>query len=206
MPAGASGVTSAYDGGVTRREMMSRAVAIGTLAAAGALAHAAEAEAAVKTEAQLLLPILGAELVAVFSYQAILQSSLMTPHAERVAQRMLGQEHAHVKTVTNALHTLGGTAPQPLHTTADADAVLAAYHIPNRLSQLRTERDCLTILVRVENVLARLYYTAMSQLGNPQLIQMGAQVMASEAQHASILNLLLRPHDIDLAVPSSYVR
>jgi hypothetical protein len=125
---------------------------------------------------------------------------------QRAAGRMLVQERAHVATFTGALQRMGAEPPQNLGTVADADSVLAAHGIPNRLAHLRTERDCLTILVRVENVLANIYYHAILNLNDPHLIELCAQVLASEGQHACLLNLLLRPHDITLAVPSAYVQ
>jgi hypothetical protein len=191
----------------TRRQLICRTIKLGALAGAGSLASVASAEAAAPpSDAELLLPILGTELLAIYSYRAILHSALMSESAQRLAARCFAQEHAHIGAFKAALEQLGGTPPQPLKTVSAADAVLAAHHIPNRLAHLRTERDCLTILVRVENVLANVYHTAISQLNDPQLIELSAQVLACEAQHATVLNLALHPHDIDRAVPSSYVQ
>jgi hypothetical protein len=199
------------DGGPTRRELISRGLVAGALAGPGALAGAgalaaATAEAATKTDAELLMPVLAAELLAVFAYKTILHSELMSAAAQRTAARMLPQEHAHASTFSDALLRLGSTPLPPLKTVAEADALLAIHRIPNRLAHLRTERDCLTILVRVENVLAGVYYRAIPQLSDPHLLGLCAQVLATEGQHACVLNLLLRPHDIDRAVPSSYVQ
>jgi ferritin-like protein len=198
------------DGGedcaATRRELVARGLALGALAATGSLVAVPGASAAVPSDAELLLPVLGAELLAVFAYRAVLRSELMSEAAQRAAARMLAQERDHVMTFTTALQGLGGTPPQALRSVTAADTVLAAHHIPNSLSRLRTERDCLTVLVRVENVLAGIYYTTISQLDDPHLLELSAQVLASEAQHATVLNLLLRPHDVDRAVPSSYVQ
>lgn len=190
----------------TRRELLACGAALGGLAAAGSLRAVATAMAAIPSDAELLMPVLGTELLAVFAYKTILHSNLMSEAAQRSATRMLSHEHAHVATFTGALQRMGATPPQNLRTVAEADTVLAAHRIPNRLAHLRTERDCLTILVRVENVLASVYYHAILNLSDPHLIQLSAQVLASEGQHACVLNLLLRPHDITRAVPSAYVR
>ncbi len=136
----------------TRRELLLRGAALGTAAAVGALPAAARA-ASQPTDADLLMPVLGSELLAVFAYGTILHSNLMSENAQKVATRLLVQEHSHVATFTNALQVMGATPPQELGTVNEADQVLAAHGIPNRLAHLRTERDCLTILVRVENVL-----------------------------------------------------
>jgi hypothetical protein len=194
------------EGGTTRRQLVSRGVALGAAAATGPLTRALGAEAAALTDAQLLMPVLGAELLAVFAYRTTLHSGLMSPYPQHVSARMYAQEHAHVSSFTQALQKLGATPPQPLKTPAEADTVLAAHQIPNRLSHLRSERDCLTILVRVENVLAGVYHSAIGRLNDPHLIELCSQVLAAEAQHASVLNLALRPHDITRAVPSSYVQ
>lgn len=190
----------------TRRELVLRGIALSALTATGSLVAAPAATAGAPTDAELLQPVLGTELLAVFAYRAVLHSELMSESAQRVATRILAQEHEHVIVFTRAIQGLGGTPPQPLRTVAAADTVLAAHHIPNRLAHLRTERDCLTVLVRVENVLAGIYYSTIRQLNDPHLIELSSQVLASEAQHAAVLNLVLRPHDIDRAVPSSYVR
>jgi hypothetical protein len=190
----------------TRRALLARGAAVSALAATGSLAAAASAQATLPHDAELLMPIIGTELLAVFAYKTILRSNLMSEQAQKTAARMLTQEHAHVTTFTGALQRMGATPPQNLRTVAEADQVLAAHRIPNRLAHLRTERDCLTILVRVENVLTGVYYHAILNMADPHLIQLGAEVLASEGQHACVLNLLLRPHDIDRAVPSAYVQ
>lgn len=189
----------------TRRELVIGGLALGALAGAGSLAATAGAQVKTQTDAELLLPVVGIELLAVFAYQQVLNSQLMSAEAQLAATRMLGHEHAHVRTFANALVETGGTPPPALASVKAADDLLALHNIPNRLGHLITERDCITVLVRIEQVLEGVYFTAISKLSDPRLAGLSAQVLASEAQHYSVLNLLLRPRNTDLAVPGSFV-
>ena len=49
------------------------------------------------------------------------------------------------------------------------------------------------------------YYQAMSKLVDPRLQQLGAQILASEAQHYALLGELRRHKDFSRAVPYAFV-
>lgn len=194
----------------TRRELLGLGAALGAggslVGAAGSLLGAATAAAApTPGDAQLLLPILGAELLAVFSFQHVLDSGLLSEDPQRACAHMLGQEHVHVSNLRAQVDQLGLMPPGPLTSVTDADKVLIFHHIPNLLATLHSERDCITLLVRLEALLEGVYYTAIGKLESPVLLQLASETMASEAQHYSLLNELLRPGDVEKAVPNPFV-
>jgi hypothetical protein len=119
---------------------------------------------------------------------------------------MLDQEHAHIAALSTELVRLGGTPPQPLSRVADADKVLAAHQIPGSLGQLHNEHDVIILLARIEWLLEGAHYGAISKLQGARLLRLSGEVMATEAQHASMLSELLHPGDVIKAVPSPFVR
>jgi rubrerythrin len=189
----------------TRRELLSLALASGLGAGAGALLGPGTTAAVAQTDSALVSALLESEQLAVFSYQHVLHTGLLSPYSRALVHPFLGQERAHVRALDNALLRLGSPLPEQQPTVGDANKLLAAARQTASLSQLRSERDCIMLLIQLEFALEGFYYTALTKLQNARLAGTLAQVMANEAQHACVLSELIRPGNVDKAVPSAFV-
>jgi hypothetical protein len=186
----------------TRRDLVRAALVAG----AGAAALAPPARAAkTQTDAELASALLGAELLAVFVYGHSVHSGVLTGDRQRLARHLLGHERAHARALSAAVSRLGGAAPAPPSGISDADKLLAASGIAGSLSSLGSPDDVIRLLIHLEVALERSYYVAMESLQDTELQHTAAQVLATEAQHATVLIELLFPGDVDKAVPESFV-
>jgi hypothetical protein len=192
----------------TRRELVRHAVSAGGLAGAAVLspASALAGSSAAQSDAAVIGRLLGLELLVVFTYDHVLASSLISPHARQVLGPLLAQDKAHVGALTAALARLGGTPPPGPADIAQADRYLAGRRVSGRLGQLRGGRDALRLLLAIEHVAEGAYYVSMLTLGDPQLLRLGAEMMASEAQHTTLISLLLHPGVPTQAVPYALVQ
>jgi hypothetical protein len=197
----------------TRRQLissLSSAAAAAGLAAAGiAVVGGAEPGRALgataPTDADQVHEMLAAELLAIAVYDGVIGSGLLSPQVQRPARRVLSQEHAHVRALAPALGQLGGTMPPSPTGTAAVDKALADRGLPGRLAKLRTEHDCVSLLLDVEAVVEGSYFKAMSTLQNSGLQRLAAQIMANEAQHATAISEARRPGDVGQALPAAFV-
>jgi hypothetical protein len=197
---------------VTRRQLVSGLLAFGGMAAAGtavvgatAGAARAEAVAAPQSDGDLVGEMLAAEVLAIAVYEAVLGSGLLSPQPEHTARRALAQERAHVRALQPALEKLGGTMPPSPIGSAAVDKALADRRIAGRIGKLRTEHDCVSLLLDLESDVQSTYFTAMSRIQNRGVIRLAAQIMANEAQHATAISEARRPGDIGQAVPYAFV-
>ena len=87
---------------------------VGSAVGTTALLGGGPAQAATQSDASLLLPILGAELLAAFAYEQVIDASVFSSHGQRVARRVLAQERLHVAALSTELRRLDGTPPKPL--------------------------------------------------------------------------------------------
>ncbi len=181
------------------------ALATGLGVGVGSALGAGAAAAATETDPELLTALLESEQLAAFSYHYVLHSGLLTPYTHGVVHPILNQERAHVRALGAALTRLGATPPEEPVTVGNADKLLAASRQQGSLTQLHSERDCIMLLIRVEFALEGFYYTAVSKLQDAQTAGTLARIMASEAQHACVLSELIRPGNVDKAVPSAFV-
>src|SRR5690349_2734308 len=189
----------------TRRELLGMALASGLGAGASTLLSPGVTGAITESDPALVSALLESEELAVFSYQHVLHTGLLTPYSRAVVHPMLGQERAHIRALSGALLRLGSPLPQQQPTVGNANKLLAAARQTASLSQLRNERDCIMLLIQLEFALEGFYYTALTKLRDARLASTLAQVMANEAQHACVLSELVRPGNIDKAVPSAFV-
>jgi hypothetical protein len=195
----------------TRRQLVSSAVALGGLTAARSTVAAfvdtpqARAAQVAQRDADLVGQVLAIEFLAIGVYEGVIGSGLLAPRTEHAARRALSQERAHVRALTAALEELGRTSP-PRPDGPDAiDRMLADHEVRGRLTNLRTEHDCVSLLLDLEAVAEGAYFKVMSILQDPGLLHLAAQIMANEAQHATAVSEARRPGDIAQAVPYAYV-
>jgi len=190
------------EAGTTRRQLLARSVAAGGVA--GALL-AAPADATTEPDRELLVPLVGTEMLAVLVYGRAIASGLLSPVGEQLGRELLAQEQAHLAAISRRLTRLGGTPPPPLTKVSDAEKVLSAHRIPGSLSDLHDEHDTIILLAEVEFLLEDTYRSAISKLSDPGAIGLCAATMAAEAQHGVALSELLHPGDVKKAVPSPFV-
>jgi hypothetical protein len=206
----------------TRRALLRRGLAVAAGSAGGALGAAAVAgadststgttrtttptESAAQSDAAVLLPVVGTEMLGAFVYQQVLDAGVFAPHIQHTTETILNQEQAHITKLSAELVRLGGTPPTPFSKVSDADKVLVAHRFPGGLGPLRNQHDCIILLARIEWLLEGAHLKAISQLQTPRLLELSTQVVANEAQHGTMLSELLHPGDVDKAVPGPFVR
>jgi hypothetical protein len=186
----------------SRRELVA-GVALGSLALA--MLDAPNAAATGQGDADQLRAILSVELLVVFAYQQVFVSGKLGPDADPAVRQMLDQEQTHIDTLTGDLLKLGQQPPGGPSNLAAAEAELSVLHGSGSLASLRTEQDCLSLLMGLEEIAQAAYYLALSKLTDPMLSKTAAAILATEGQHATVLSNLLHPGDIDKAVPGAFV-
>jgi hypothetical protein len=196
----------------TRRQLVSGLLALGGMTAGGAVvvgaaagAARAEGAAAPPSDAGLVGEMLAAEVLAIAVYESVLGSGLLSPQPEHTARRALAQERAHARALRPALEKLGGTMPPSPSGAAAVDKALADRRIAGRIEKLRTEHDCVSLLLDLESDVQSTYFKAMSKIQDRGVMRLAAQIMANEAQHATAISEARRPGDIGQAVPYAFV-
>lgn len=190
----------------TRRQFVSRGIT--TVAAASVLTATLEtvAIASPDPEAQVLTATLAVEQVVLVAYHSTLASGALEPRTARMIRRLLGQELQHVSALGHELVRLGGRPPSVPPDPASVQKTLTAHHVPVNLTDLRTQHDCLRLLIDVETVVEGAYYAAISKLHDPRLLGTSAAIMACEGQHWTLLSGLQSHGDISMSVPYPFVQ
>lgn len=194
----------------TRRELL--VTGVGAAAAGAALVGAApalaetKAPAAPETPAERVRRLLSVELLLVFCYQHVLDSSILKPRAERVLAPFLMHEQAHVQALTKYQRRLGGPLPGPPADVASADRRLARRGVSGRLGQLHGSGDATHLLLDIERVVTGAYFVALLKLQDAALIRLGAQIMAAEAQHEALIGEVLDHGNVQQAVPYGLIQ
>jgi hypothetical protein len=199
--------------GLTRRQVVARGLGgasvagLGvTTAGLGSAASAAAAAGAAIVDADRLRRLVSVELLLLYCYEQILAGPLLRPRARRLLSPLVGHEEAHVRALSAHLAALGGNAPSPPRSVRVADHDLARRGVGGRLGQLRGGRDALFLLLAVEQVVVGAYFVALTKLGDPRLITLAAQIMASDAQHEALIGEAIHPGDAQKDVPSGLVQ
>lgn len=168
-----------------RRDLMRRGVALGgALVGASAiplLLGVRNAFAQANTDGEILASAVGLEQVAVFAYQAAVDSKLLDKDSQRVAQKFRDQEQEHADGLTAALKAAGGSPPAKPKSVADVDKVLKG------LGDVKNANDILAFAIELETAAVAAYYDAHQKLQDAQLLQTGAAIMANEGQHLVVL-------------------
>jgi hypothetical protein len=192
------------DGLRTRRELVgSTAAAVAAAGLAGA--EAARGAAAPPTDADVLRRTLQIERVVVIAYRRALISGALAPPVARELEQILGQEHEHVAILEAALRSLGEPPPGAPSDLAAAQRVLTAHHVNASLLQLRTQSQCLRLLVDVETLAEDAYFVAVAELADAALLRTSAQIMGCEAQHWTVLSSARHHGDVMMTVPYPFV-
>lgn len=195
--------------GPTRRELMLGGAAAGAAAAVVAavppLLSPAQAVAAPVGDVAVLLFAIRAEQVIIYAYGQAVASGLVSAAAAGVLTGFLGQEHEHVAALSVNLERLGGALPIPPSDPATFALALRSLGVKRSPAGLHNQRQWITFLADLEIVLARVYRFAIEQLADSKLIQTASQIMANEAQHATLLRQLTSPGRVSRTVPTAFV-
>lgn len=188
----------------TRRELVGSAAA--AVAAAGlAGAQAAGAQPAPTTDADVLRRTLQIEQVVVIAYRRAISSGALHPPIARKLHAFLGQELQHVRILEAALRSVGAPPPSPPHDLAAAQRTLSRHHVEVSLMDLRTQNQCLRLLVDVETLAEDAYFEAVGKLADAALLRTSAQIMGCEAQHWTVLSSARHHGDVKISVPYPFV-
>jgi hypothetical protein len=153
-------------------------------------------------ERRLLVELVKAELVAAEVYGMAAVAEPISPAGRDLARRLGDQERAHLTALARLMSESFGTTSSP----ADAEKMLAAHGIPVKFSDLRTERQWFTLLENLEGILEGLYFRALGHLSNPAHALLAARILASEAQHSTLLFSFRNPQDIQLDVATGQIK
>jgi hypothetical protein len=148
-----------------------------------------------------LATLLEVDQLALFVVGELISGTTLNPAAAGVARRIHQHEQSHVQLLTVGAARLGHTPPPAPRTTAEADRRLATLNASGRLAHVRTSDDGLRLIYDVESMVIGRCWEVLHTLSDAPLIRTTAQIMASEAQHASAIGGLLHPGKWDRVVP-----
>lgn len=192
----------------TRRRLLAAALLAGGMAVARPALAVADATTVPPSDPDLLTGLLGVEALVATVYERVLASGRLSPRAHRLARRVLAQEHAHAGALTTQLALFGGTPPSPHLAAGALEAELGRHKITIKVDALGSEKDALKLLTQVETVAEGAYFAAMSKFSHPRLLTLGAEILASEAQHFTLVAQILHPRDLGFTktVPDPFVQ
>jgi hypothetical protein len=153
-------------------------------------------------ESRQLARLVALERLAADVYGLALGSGLLDPRARALAIELRDQELSHARAVAE----LAG--PLAVQTAVEREPVqrrLQRAGIRIQLARLHSERGWIYLLERTEGSLARAYHAAIGRLPGGEPALLAATILASEAQHATLLHLLRHPARIGEAVPAAVV-
>jgi hypothetical protein len=199
----------------TRRELLGA----GAAGAAGLLALPATATAATTTseststsgqppltETERLQRLIGLELLLLYCYHHVLDSSILKPGTRRTLAPFVGHEQAHIEALQAQLKARGGAAPSGPDSVKTANRYLANRNVAGRLGQLKGSRDALNLLLRLEQTMIGAYFVALINVNDSKLISLVCQIMANEAQHDAMIGLSMPKGKPGKAVPYGLVQ
>lgn len=201
----------------TRRELLGA----GAASAVGLIALPATAAAATSTtsaatstssqppmsETERLQRLIGLELLLLYCYRHVLDSSILTPGTRRTLAPFVNHEQAHIDALQAQLKARGGgAAPSGPDSVKTANRYLAQRNVAGRLGQLQGSRDALNLLLRVEQTMIGAYFVALLNVNDTKLISLVCQIMANEAQHDAMIGLSMPKGTPGRAVPYGLVQ
>jgi Ferritin-like domain len=191
-------------GEANRRELLAGAVAAVGVAGLIDAVPALAAPPAPAGDAAVLSQTFAIERVVEISYRTVLATGALKPGVRAALRRILSQERTHLALLGRALRALD--TPLPLVDADSARRLLGAHHIDAGLSQLRTQHECLRLLVDVESLVEGAYFSAISQLNDPDLIRTCVGAMGCEAQHWTLLSATQHHDQVKHSVPYPFVQ
>jgi rubrerythrin len=162
--------------GLLRRGVAGSAVLLASGSAVSALAGSATAATIPDSDLAYVRLLIGAELLAADFQTQALASGKLSKASTAVVERMLSDEQAHYRGLSNLL-TLAGQTP------ASADDINFAY--PK--GSFDSEASVLRLAASLESLALGAYLGAVENVQTPQWRLPIGQIAANEAQHLSAL-------------------
>ncbi|MBA3748299.1 MAG: ferritin-like domain-containing protein [Solirubrobacterales bacterium] len=176
-----------------RRDLLRRGLGLGGAVIAASsiplFASVRNAFAATGGDAEILSSAIHLEQVAVLAYGAAIDSGRLTPSFAKVLTRFRDHEQEHADALTTALTDLGGTPPKNA-TAADVETVVKG------LAGARSQRDIVNLAIVLEMATVAAYHDAHRKLVDAKLLQAGASIMATQAQHLVVLRQAVRSNPV----------
>jgi hypothetical protein len=189
-------------GGLSRRELITGAVAVGAPAALAA--PGARADTPPESDPTLLSKALVLERLSVLAYTGLIALPALSAHERRVLRTLVRQDRAHVRAL-EAEMTARGIALPPAPTGPEAlDQTLSDKGMSATLAGVKTLKQTVALLLDIEALTQGGYYMIIRDASDPTLALRAAQVLANEAQHSTLLTELVSP-EVTQTVPSWYV-
>ena len=154
-------------------------------------------------ERRVLAELLELERGARHVYSLASASPHIAPPGTALAGKLGSQEAAHAQGLAQVLGQTAA-AGQPV-SDRQAEATLAEHGLTVTLGELQSEHAWFTLLERLESVLEGAYYRALARLMHAPVITLAATILASEAQHSTLLFTYRNPQDIGLDVARGLV-
>ncbi len=156
-----------------------------------------------REERRIMLALLELEHLAANVYAVAAANAEISPGGRELARRLGAQERAHAA----ALAPLTGQAapPPPDLSPTALQAALAGHGVTVSFRSLHDERAWFTVLEKLERNLEGAYYRALGHLTRRANVTLAARILASEAQHATLLFSYRNPARITLDVSTSFV-
>ncbi len=161
---------------------------------------------AMGTDTARLQRLMRVELLLLYVYDHVLASPVLPTPAHPAIAQLRAHEQAHVDALRGQLTVRRAPAPSPPPSDAVANRYLAGRNVGGRVGHLRGTKDALYLLWSLERVVVGAYFVALRQMRDPGLIELAAQIMASDAQHEAIVGEQLNPGLIPAAVPYALVQ
>jgi hypothetical protein len=195
----------------TRRQLVAglglavAAVVAPSQAEAAAVAGGSAGHASVAQDQKILEGLLRTERLLQYAYEQALTSRTLGQASQGIVVMLLDQEFAHSRALEHQLAAMVLRTPshqaRPTHPEPFPPPAVAAL-----FKQVRTEAGAIKAVVDIESLAESNYFDAVAGLADPRLVQMAAQILASEAQHWTLLAALLHQGHPEAAVPHPYVR
>jgi len=163
---------------------------LGAVGLAGRASAAGQKPPGLTPDAQVLGQLLQVERKLVATYRSVLSSDVLNVLVAGRVSGMLDQERQHMGALQVEIGRLG--TPQTLA-------------LPTPVLAPATTGEALSLLLTAETAAESAYAHAVAALQSPRLVGVAAEIMASEAQHWTVISTLLEPGDLTRAVPSAFV-
>jgi hypothetical protein len=171
-----------------------------TLLAGGVAALAAPGVAAAarkpRGEVAILRAALELEKLAVFVYDAGLQSGVPGASLAPTVAGLRDHERQHVDAIASSLEALGSVRPGAPRTVQDADAQLERLGARGRLAQATSREAFLELAEEVELLQVGGYVAAAGGIDDVRLIQTCASILAAQGAHLVVIRRALGREEV----------
>jgi hypothetical protein len=154
-------------------------------------------------DAGWLRRLVGFEQLMEATYDQALSSGALTGASESVARTLRDQERAHAQRLIELTGRRG--LPAFPRTRRQVQSLLRAANVAGSLDAMSSERSWMTLLEDGELMLQGACWQTVEMIRDGDAALLVCEILASEAQHLSLLFLARHPADVDLAVSAALI-